>query len=115
KKEVPILYIQPKNLKRKCDVDKENLKINGSSDNNNIKSTELNELELNNEINISENEISDFYPLSEVESDFNEAESGSESPVQKYPNVDSPKDNWLLPSGRSIRSIIYGQKNLHKS
>ncbi|CAG8523913.1 2512_t:CDS:10 [Scutellospora calospora] len=115
KKEVPIVYIQPKNLKRKCDADKENLEINGSSDNNNIKSMELKELELNHEINISENEISDFYPLSEVESDFNEAESGSESLVQKYPNVDSPKDHWLLPSGRSIKSIIYGQKNLHKS
>ncbi|KAF0488693.1 hypothetical protein F8M41_022198 [Gigaspora margarita] len=109
KKEVPIAYVQPKKLKRKYDANKENLEINGSSDN--ITPTE--ELELN-EINIGENDISDFYPLSGVESDFNEAESDSESAIQKYPNVDSPKDNWLLPSGGSIRSIIYGQKNLHK-
>ncbi|CAG8594077.1 7008_t:CDS:2 [Gigaspora rosea] len=44
KKEIPIAYIQPKNLKRKCDANKEN----GSSDNKNIKSMELKELELNN-------------------------------------------------------------------
>ncbi|CAG8601925.1 1509_t:CDS:10, partial [Dentiscutata heterogama] len=115
KKEVPIVYIQPKNLKRKWDADKENLELNGGSNNNNIKSTDLEDLELNNDINIGENEISDFYPLSDEESDINEVESGSESPVQKYPNVDSPKDDWLLPSGKSVRSIIYGQKNLHKS
>ncbi|KAF0488695.1 hypothetical protein F8M41_022200 [Gigaspora margarita] len=52
----------------KYGVDKENLEINGSSDN--ITPTE--ELDLN-EINIGENDISDFYPLSDVESDFNEA------------------------------------------
>nr|CAG8672137.1 6068_t:CDS:2 [Entrophospora candida] len=46
---------------------------------------------------------------------INEAEPSSESLVQKYPNVDSPKDNWLLPSGILIRNIIYGPKNLHKS
>ncbi|CAG8739851.1 2391_t:CDS:10 [Cetraspora pellucida] len=100
KKEVPIVYIQPKNLKRKWDADKENL---------------LKDLELSNDINIGENEISDFYPLSDEESDINEVESGSESSIQKYPNVDSPKDDWLLPLGKSVRSIIYGQKNLHKS
>ncbi|CAJ0762444.1 404_t:CDS:2 [Entrophospora sp. SA101] len=94
---------------------KENLEINGSSgSNNNIKSVELEELELNNEIIIGENEISDFYLLNDVETNINEAEPSSVSIVQKYPNVDGLKDNWLLPSGRSIRNIIYGQKNLHK-
>ncbi|KAF0370206.1 hypothetical protein F8M41_013268 [Gigaspora margarita] len=118
KKDAPIVYIQPKNLKRKYDDgDKENLEINGSSENLEINGSSDNnteELELNLK-NIGENDISDFYPISDVESDYYEVESDSESPIQKYPNADSPKDNWLLPSGRSIRNIIYGQKNLHKS
>ncbi|CAG8724022.1 20779_t:CDS:2, partial [Racocetra persica] len=91
KEDAPIASIQPKNLKKKCDADRENLEINEGL------------------INIEENKILDFYLLSDVESDINDAESGSESPVQKYPNIDSPKDNWPLPSGRSI-SIIYDKR-----
>ncbi|RHZ80428.1 hypothetical protein Glove_136g136 [Diversispora epigaea] len=82
-------------------------------DGSNIEPTEL---EPNDEINIDYNEILDYDPLSDLESD--NSDSGSESelpPVPKYPNVDSPRDNWIFPSGKSIRDIIHGPANLHKS
>ncbi|CAG8740062.1 11641_t:CDS:2, partial [Ambispora leptoticha] len=105
--------IQPKQLKRKYDANEENLGINESSDSDNIESTEL---DPNEEINIDDNEILDFDPLSNVESDISETEPDSGlSSVRKYPDENSPKDIWLLPSGRSIRNIICGPKNLHKS
>ncbi|CAG8615192.1 4355_t:CDS:10, partial [Diversispora eburnea] len=115
--EEPIAHaIQPKKLKRKYDADEENLGINGSSDNINIESTEL---DPNDEINIKDNEISEFDPLSDLsdsESYVSETDSESElPPVQKYPNVDSPRDDWILPSGQSIRTIIKGPNILHKS
>ncbi|CAG8788873.1 28421_t:CDS:2 [Gigaspora margarita] len=39
-------------------------------------------------------------------------------PVQshlKYPDKDSPDNFWVLPSGKSVDTIIHAPKNLHKS
>ena len=33
----------------------------------------------------------------------------------KYPNKNSQNDIWLLPSGKSIKEVIRGPENLHKS
>ncbi|CAG8603337.1 7290_t:CDS:2, partial [Acaulospora colombiana] len=33
----------------------------------------------------------------------------------KYPNKNSQNDIWVLPSGKSIKEVIRGPENLHKS
>ncbi|CAG8562785.1 10805_t:CDS:10 [Diversispora eburnea] len=92
------------------------LKRKDEADSSNIESTFNSELEPNYDINISNEEILDFDPLSDIESDISETEPDSGlSSVRKYPDEDSPKDIWLLPSGKSIKNIIRGPKNLHMS
>ncbi|CAG8527776.1 14127_t:CDS:10 [Acaulospora morrowiae] len=64
----------------------------------------------------------DLYNIETLDIDpnitFTESELYEQIPFQKhlkYPNKDSQKDIWLLPSGKSIKEVIRGPENLHKS
>ncbi|CAG8543540.1 7159_t:CDS:2 [Diversispora eburnea] len=96
-------------LKRKFDAAKENLEINGSSDNNsNIKSTELEELEPNDEINIDDNVILDFDPLSDL-SDLESYISANERLIRR---ILKPEDD--NPLGMKVDGIFHtlGEKGV---